>query len=283
MFTRGALTFLQKLGIDPHRRYIHQLKVDYPVSQVPRYGYEGPPHSGMQKLLDSKRSEFETVVDELVQRRELLASIPAGPTDDHLKPYWNNSWFPPLDASILMHFLLKSRPKRYLEIGSGNSTIFANHAIQVGALATRITSIDPQPRQGIDTLCSEVIRKGLQETDFAIFDELEPGDILFFDGSHRVFQDSDVTVFFLEVLPRIRKGVIVHVHDIFWPKDYPAVWGRRYYSEQYMLAMLFLYGGDKYDTLFASAYASNEFRQKIEGLTTGDPILDVYGMSYWFT
>jgi methyltransferase family protein len=103
-----------------------------------------------------------------------------------------------------------------------------------------MTSIDPAPRQEIDRICDRIIRSPLESCDLGVFDELAPGDTLFFDGSHRAFSNSDVVVFFFEVLPRLRSGVIVHIHDIFIPDDYPAVWNQRLYNEQYILAAMLM-------------------------------------------
>src|SRR5262249_38681185 len=97
-----------------------------------------------------------------------------------------------------------------------------------------------RPRTEIDALCDQVIRRSLEDCDLAMFDALTPGDVLFFDGSHRVFTNSDVTVFFFEVLPRLNPGVLVHVHDIFWPWDYPPHWNERLYAEQYLLGAMLL-------------------------------------------
>src|ERR1700733_3021445 len=102
--------------------------------------------------------------------------------------------------------LVRSAPARYMEIGSGYSTRFARHAIQTVGLSTVIASLDPKPRAGIDALCDTVIRRRLEEADLAVFDQLEAGDILFFDGTHRALTNSDVTVFFLELLPRLKPG-----------------------------------------------------------------------------
>jgi len=261
------------------------LTVDYSVSSTPRYGATVPPHAPMKSLLDASRPLFASIINDLAANKPLLDSVGAERSDaDALAPCWNNGWFPPLDAAVLMHLLTTQKPRRYVEIGSGNSTLFARHAIDFAGLATTITSIDPQPRRGIDRLCTEVIRSPLERTDLAVFDELEAGDILFFDGSHRVFTDSDVTVFFLEVLPRVKVGTLVHVHDIFWPVDYPREWGQRFYSEQYMLAMLFLYAPEKFETLFASAYVSldTELSDQVANLTPGNSFFGFYGMSYWF-
>jgi Methyltransferase domain len=139
--------------------------------------------------------------------------------------------------------LVEFRPKRFVEVGSGYSTRFARRAIREHSMPTRITSIDPAPRAEIDQLCDSVIRRPLEEVDLCVFDELEPGDILFIDSSHRTFSNSDVTALFMDVLPRLRSGVVVHLHDIFWPYDYPPEWANRYYSEQYLLGAYLL--GDR--------------------------------------
>lgn len=107
----------------------------------------------------------------------------------------------------------------------------------------------------MDVLCDRVIRQPLEDVDGKLFDELESGDMLFIDNSHRVFQNSDVTVFFLEILPRLKPGITVHIHDIFLPFDYPPSWYDRHYSEQYLLAAFLLANYDKIDILLPLAYA----------------------------
>ncbi|HEX6376008.1 MAG TPA: class I SAM-dependent methyltransferase [Allosphingosinicella sp.] len=277
---------IRALGVNVHRWPTDRhLALEYPVSTRPRYGFKRPPHPQIAQLLEAKRGEFERILADIGRRKPLLSGIPAGQPDEPLAPFWNNGWFPALDAAALMHFLMANRPRRYLEIGSGNSTIFARHAISQGGLPTSLTSIDPEPRRGIDQLCDEIVRSPLEDVDLGVFERLAAGDILFFDGSHRVFNDSDVTVFFLEVLPRVAPGVLVHIHDIFWPQDYPPEWGERYYSEQYMLAMLLLYAPAKIDTVLANAFISldPDLGRRAAELTDGEPLHErFYGMSYWF-
>jgi hypothetical protein len=92
-----------------------------------------------------------------------------------------------------------------------------------------------------------------------MFDSLEPNDILMLDGSHRCFQNSDVTVAFLEVLPRLRPGVLVFMHDIFLPDDYPGSLRSRYYSEQYVLAVLLTAdAGRRYEILFPGHFCETD-------------------------
>lgn len=213
----------------------------HPVNPRPKWGYGAPPNPYLAAALERSRSNYVGVLTAMAQHAERLHAIPhdAPPSDSQL-PYWTNPWFSTLDAASLVSFLWSHSPKRYVEIGSGFSTKFARYAIREGGLSTTITSIDPNPRAAIDALCDRVVREALENIDLGTFDALEAGDILFYDGSHRAFTNSDVTVFFLDVLPRLKPGVIVHIHDIFLPDDYPAAWNGRLYSEQYVLAAMLL-------------------------------------------
>lgn len=152
------------------------------------------------------------------------------------EPAWCGVPYCAFDAAALYTIIGETKPKLYLEIGSGVTTAFAYRSIRDHGLKTRIVSIDPEPRAAIDSICDEVVRAGLETCDLAIFDKLEAGDILFFDGSHRSYMNSDVTVFMLEILPRLKPGVIIHVHDIALPWDYPEWAVPWYWNEQYILA-----------------------------------------------
>ncbi len=98
------------------------------------------------------------------------------------------------------------------------------------------------PRREIDAICDRTLRAPLEGCDLTLFEELRAGDIVFFDGSHRSFANSDVTVFFFEVMPRLAPGVIVQIHDIFIPDDYRPRGNCRLYNEQYLLAAMLLCG-----------------------------------------
>jgi hypothetical protein len=101
-----------------------------------------------------------------------------------------------------------------------------------------------------------VIREPLETTSLAPFAALEAGDVVFFDGSHRTFMNSDVTVFFLEVLPNLPAGALVGIHDIHLPDDYPAAWTDRHYSEQYLLAAYLLAGCAWFEPRLAAWYVA---------------------------
>ena len=215
--------------IGPIGRWSNSVDDYYPIDPKPRWGSSG--HSQLTTILERGFPQYSALLGSFHAHKQAFKEIPF--TSDK-PPYWDNEWFQSFDAACLLGFLLTKRPKRYIEIGSGFSTAFAHHG------GASITSIDPEPRVAIGALCKHLIRAPLESCDLSIFDELESGDVLFFDGSHRVLQNSDVTVFFLDVLPRLKPGVLVHIHDIFLPADYPQSWTGKLYSEQYMLAAMLL-------------------------------------------
>ena len=241
------------------QRWSYTVADYYPLRPNPRWGYGRPPHQQLQAELEQGRTDYERVLNSIEAQRAVLRDIPHDYDPGRpLTPCWNNRWFTALDAASLVNFLLSLRPRRYLEIGSGHSTLFARHAIHVGALPTTVISIDPQPRAKIDNLCDQVVRQSLEDCDLTLFDQLEPGDLLFFDGSHRVFTNSDVTTFFFEVLPRLRAGVLVHMHDIYLPEDYPPSWNNRLYSEQYLLGAMLLCGAPPFHVVLPNYFVCTD-------------------------
>lgn len=231
----------------------------YQVSPRPRWGHGLALHPQIWSALERRRADYEQVLQELETHRAVLHAVrhdydPRDPT----APFWKNAWFSALDAASLVGFLLSRKPTRYLEIGSGHSTMFARYAVRSGGLRTAITSIDPRPRAEIDALCDRVVRAPLETCDLTLFEELEPNDLLFLDGSHRIFTNSDVTVFFLEVLPRLKPGVLVHVHDVFLPADYPPAWNMRGYSEQYLLGAMLLCGAPPFRVILPNYFVCTD-------------------------
>ena len=119
-----------------------------------------------------------------------------------------------------------------------------------------------------------------------MFENLEENDIVFFDGTHTVLPNSDATWFFLEVLPSIPKGVIVQVHDIYIPYDYPQFMCDRYYSENYILGAVLLANPEKYEILSPNFYISEKqsFMSLIAPVWEHPNLWDVerHGGSFWF-
>jgi len=181
--------------------------------------------------------------------------------------------------------LRDAEPGPVREVGSGVSTKFARRAVQMYGLRTQLTSIDPQPRNEIDQLCDHVIRRPLEQCRMAMFEDLEPGDVFFLDSSHRSFRGSDVTVFFLEILPRLKPGVIVHVHDIYLPFDYIVGHLHRQWNEQYLLASALLFGPERFDILFPAWFIGQDkdLTAHAGAMLRRGPLaeMDLYGASFW--
>jgi len=268
-----------------HPRY-QTLFLEYKVKFEPRYGHGKPPHALLYRIIDAKRETYAGWLRTILKYKDSLQAI--RPTDRETNsnaPAWNNGFLPGLDIAVLYAMLAEWKPKRYVEIGSGNSTKVAFKAKQDHHLDTKIISIDPYPRAEIDQLADEILRAPFETTDPAVLHDLEAGDILFVDNSHRVLPNSDATVFFMEVLPALRKGVIVHIHDIYLPYDYPQFMCDRFYSEQYPLAAFILANPEKYKTLMPNYFVSEDgpLRDVLNDLWDHPNLEGVerHGGSYW--
>lgn len=253
---------------------------------LPRYGFGKPPHPLLQSIIEANRETYAYWLHKALTYREELLRFPGQVVqEDRSIPVWNNGFLPGLDITMLYTLVAATKPNHYVEIGSGNSTKVVARAKRDQGLNTQIISIDPAPRAEIDQLTDEVIRKPFEDADLEIFSRLESGDIVFVDNSHRIFQNSDAAVFFLDVLPYLPAGVIVHVHDVYLPFDYPPEITNRYYSEQYVLAAFILANPSKYYTIMPNYFVSVD-----AGLSAildplwMDPALpaaEKHGASYW--
>jgi len=262
------------------------LFLEYKVAFKPRYGHGKPAHKNLLEIIDQNREEYKDLLNKALSYKDFLWEIKeTGKESDPVKPTWNNGYLPGLDIIGIYTMLSEFRPKKYIEIGSGNSTKVAYKAKEEQKLDTEIISIDPMPRAEIDSLANKVIRKPFENIDFNILDELNENDILFVDNSHRILPNSDSMVFFLEILPRLKKGVIVHIHDIYLPYDYPQFMCDRFYSEQYGLAMYLLANPQKYKTILPNyfIFEDKELSESISPIWEHETLKTVerHGGSFW--
>lgn len=237
------------------------IHLDYKVHPRPRYGHGNSPHPELYETINRNRSEYKRILKSFLNYIPQLQQIKDAKEEKNENlPVWNNKFLPGLDIVSIYGIIAEHKPKRYIEIGSGNSTKVARKSIQDNGLQTEIISIDPFPRAQIDHLADKVIRQpfeNLTDNSF-IVDSLEANDILFIDNSHRVFPNSDGMICFLELLPRLKKGVIVHIHDIYLPYDYPQFMCDRFYNEQYVLAAFVLANPSRYRTLLPNYFVSED-------------------------
>ena len=180
--------------------------------------------------IDFRWEDQLTLLDELAKYRHELPKIEFD---------FENDFFSGLDAAVYYSLIRHLKPRRIIEIGGGYSSSIADQALarnQQGSL----TSIEPYPEERLNGARPniELIPKRVEELDVEYFSCLEANDILFIDSSHTVKFGSDVCYELLEVLPTLKPGVWIHVHDIFFPQDYPAEWllkRRLALNEQYLL------------------------------------------------
>jgi predicted O-methyltransferase YrrM len=190
----------------------------------------------------------------LPEQLELLKSLqdykseydafPKEQTTDQTQFHLRNGSYESVDAEVLYALLRHLKPQRVIEIGSGNTTLLAAQALRKNAAEGSkgsITAIEPYPTPMLRNDIAEVvelIEEPVQNVPVERFEALGEGDVLFIDSSHVLKIGSDVWYEFLEILPRLKKGVWVHVHDIFFPEEYPKEWvldEHRFWNEQYLL------------------------------------------------
>ncbi len=171
--------------------------------------------------------------------------------------YINNGGFESGDAEVLYQFIRYFKPKKVIEIGGGESTKIANKALLRNKAEDNKefshTCIEPYEKPWLETLDVDLIRNIVEDCDIEMFDKLEANDLLFIDSSHIIRPQGDVLKEYLEIIPRLKSGVIIHVHDIFTPRDYPDEWIRedvRFWNEQYFVECL-LSNNHKYEILAA--------------------------------
>jgi predicted O-methyltransferase YrrM len=210
--------------------------------------------AGQLNRLDLFRETFAAEYD----------AIPTSKTSNPTKYYYENSYFACVDAEILYCNIRHFKPKKIIEVGSGFSTLLAAQAIsknneEDGGSRCELTAIEPFPNQtlrrgfeGLDRLMTDRI----QDVPFTTFEALEENDILFLDSSHMLSLGSDVQYEFLEILPRLKPGVLVHIHDIFLPAEYPQEWvmkRHRFWNEQYFL-QAFLAFNSAFEVIWSCSY-----------------------------
>jgi hypothetical protein len=260
--------------------------LEYPVESRTRWS-QARPHLPLYDIINRQRSTYERHLRSFLSLTDDLAKIPERPPVDapSVEPFWLNEWIPALDGVALYSFIALNKPKHYVEVGSGNSTKFARRAIIDHKLSTKIISIDPCPRADVDGICDRNIREAVENVGLETFDVLEANDILYIDSSHRVFMNSDVTALFLDVIPRLRAGVLVEIHDVTLPYDYPESWIRRRYSEQYLLAVYLLANADRCDIVLPGTFVSDdpELKGVLAPLWAMKPLknAETHGCSFW--
>jgi len=215
--------------------------------------------------------------------REEYEQFPTEPTGEPSRFYLNNGLFDGADALVAYCMVRHFQPDLIIEVGSGFSSLVSGEAAAKNNRSALIC-IEPFPqeflKQGFPGLHS-LIEKRVEDVDLNFFSQLGSGDILFIDSSHTVKIGGDVNYLFLELLPHVKPGVIVHVHDIFFPFDYRRDWVMdefRFWTEQYLL-QAFLSFNSEFEVLMSNSYLGHYHKEDLKA--TFPSLASWGGGSFW--
>ena len=265
-FAKAILPYTQGQNADKY----FQLWENHGYHILPVSHYSPVPHSRTLKddLWDRRSKmvgvdmnegfQLELLRDIFPNYRSEYNTFPLQPTDSSYDFYYENGFFSGTDPAVLHSMVRHFKPNLIIEVGSGFSTrVSAKASLMNGN--TKLICIEPYPapllREGLPGV-TQLIEKEVQQIDLDFFQTLEPNDILFIDTSHVSKVGGEVNYLFLEVLPRIKKGVIIHIHDIVLPLEYGKYWivdAHMFSNEQYILQALLTHNSE-FEVVFASVY-----------------------------
>lgn len=243
--------------------------------------------------MDLKEEAQLILLDEFARNwKHEYEGIPRNRKDAHPSEYYiNNKAFTSVDGEVLYCMIRKFRPRKIIEIGSGYSTILAAQAVirnrEESGHECELIACEPYPLKcltaGFPGL-ARVVAKRVEEIPLSFFRELGQNDILFIDSSHELKIAGDVQYEFLEIIPRLAKGVLVHVHDIFLPAEYLKQWvmkERIFHNEQYVL-QAFLAFNKAFQILWAASYMHLRHPEKLEAAFSSYTRSSRWPGSFWF-
>jgi hypothetical protein len=257
------------------------------VASLPESLWQRP--SEMPGVDINEAGQLAFLRDTCVTFKTEYDAFPHQPTGATHEYYFDQPMFRSVDAEVLHCMVRSYRPNRLIEVGSGFSTL-----VSAAALAKNAAEGHPGEMIAIEPYPGEVLSKGMpsgcalrrqrvQDVDSTLFESLGENDILFIDSSHVLRLDSDVRFLFLEVLPRLQPGVVVHVHDIFLPQHYPRQWvveEHRFWTEQYLL-QAFLAFNPSFEILWAGSYMRARHAERLrEAFASYES--SVWPGSFWF-
>lgn len=245
---------------------------------------------GIDMNLKGQLTTLQTIIKPYTS--ELIAQVnDATPQDPY---YWQNHAFGPASAFTLYGIIRHFKSKQVIEIGSGYSTAVSALAAlknRADGIKTSFMAIEPYPnpilKKGFPGL-STLMQEKVEEIDIAFFEKLGRDDVLFIDSSHVSKTGSDVNYLYLNILPRLKPGVIIHIHDIFFPYEYPKNWvvkSGRFWNEQYLL-QAFLACNDQFEVLWSGSYAhakaEKELKKDIPKIPGVSERENYFSSSFWF-
>ena len=255
-FMRNAFRMLQRIGITVSPNHYYWPVPDLRELESRKWPTEKEP-VGLDLAFDRQLDFVQAVVPQYRAEWE----SPSAPFFSAGYKY-SNGFFETVDAEIAYCMVRHYKPRRIVEVGGGYSSRVMAAALNVNlkldGVRGELVTIDPHPdRFPMKALSDRIhlVTESVQEVDLDVFLSLQSSDFLFLDSSHVVGIGSDVVREYLEIIPRIAGGVLVHAHDIFIPADYPreaVLHNLAFWSEQYLLQALLMFN-PQFEVLWGSS------------------------------
>ena len=271
------LFLFRKIGVFPIRDHYYEPRFIYPknINSIDENGslnkneFSGVSMVSNRNIAKQIQLSTQDLTVQLSRLKEFnhLLELNELPLNRRLQKndfYVHNPNFGAGDVEMYYLMVRNKKPKNIIEIGSGYSTLLCLRAIDKNSAegnSCNLICIEPfemphlNQEKGIT-----LIRKTVEEVPLEMFQLLEANDILFVDSSHIIRPGNDVLHIFFQILPSLKKGVIIHIHDIFLPNHYPNSWlteKMRFWNEQYLLEA-FLYKNESYQVLFVLNYLTKQ-------------------------
>ena len=257
-------TFIQKHIYASENTLLDEFKTKLVTNQALKDTFEN-----LKEKLNQKRN-LPGVNFDLDNQVKNLSQFSYSEELNNLSFNFNNKFFEAGDAEIYYQIIRYFKPKKIIEIGSGHSSLLAKQAIKnnekIDNVITKLTCIEPYENKWLEKNDIDVIRQKVEEIDIKIFNDLNKNDVLFIDSSHVIKPQGDIIKIFLEILPKLKPGVIIHIHDIFSPRDYPENWLKvenRFFNEQYLLEGI-LSHSSRYEILLSLNLLKNDYYNEIK-------------------
>ena len=217
---------------------------------------------------------------ELLEKFDYSSELTALPLEEQATGtfYYHNGWFESGDAEFLFNMIRHFKPANIIEIGSGHSTLMVRYAIErnIAVDSNYVCNhvcIEPYERPWLEQTGAKIVRQRVETLDLEFFQLLDKDDLLFIDSSHVIRPQGDVLFSILEVFGTLKSGAIVHVHDIYTPRDYPekvVLDDAKLWNEQYLLEAYLSYNSN-FRVIGSLNFLWHNYRER---LTRTCPILE---------
>jgi predicted O-methyltransferase YrrM len=290
IFSRPIFEIFQKAGIHITRRHFYSPIPDTRDLAIRRDLWEGEYDLPGVDLNPARQLE---ILESVIPKYITECNFPEEKTANTHEYYVNNGSFGLVSAVTLHGMIRHFQPRTIIEVGSGFSTLVSARAALMNKAESHpvnLIAVEPFPsaqhKAGFPGL-TELIPRRVEDLGVGFFERLQSGDILFIDSSHVLRIGGDVAFLYLEVLPRLKSGVVVHIHDILWPRHYArdmVINQRMFWNEQYLLQAFLAFNHD-FEVLMSASWLHAKHPEKVKAVIPppkSKPKLENYvSSSFW--